>query len=508
MAFRKQKKGLNLILLLLLMVLLIVGLIWVTNYKEKKESEGSETSDDSTVVVTMDKESISKIHFTVPENDMTLVSQDGTWLYEADKNLPVNQTRVKEMVNAFSSITANRTISEGINDLSEFGLSEPTAIISASQTDGTTTTVKIGSEVPITGGYYATINDDGKLYILPESFYTNFEYTLVQMTEVESIPSITAGNITKLSVTNKDKESFEVVYDDNSSADISGNCKYIINKPYAKPIPADSDAITTLFGNYTSMSFSSCIDYNATDLSKYGLDNPTSEIDISYYEEITNETENTDETESDDKDSSDNNGSDETSNDTKNVTRVYHELKLLIGGTDESGNYYAKLSDSNAVNLITASKVSTLTDIAAYDNTYKYINMINIDIVDSIDIEVDNTTYQLSIERSTKTEDGEEKEVAKYYINGTEVEEDDFKTLYRVIIAPKTEREIPEGKKESSNVPYMKVTYHLNTNTTATIEYLPYDKNYYVVNSNGIKYFLVDLRSITAITDNLLEYVK
>lgn len=492
MAGSKNKKGRNLILLLLLMVVMIGALIWLMKYNDKKENSKTDTGDEATVIATADTDQISTIHFKLPENEMTLIrNEEGIWMNYLDENFPVNQTYANNMANAFASISATRTITEGIEDLSEFGLDDSAAAISATLKDGSAITIKLGSQVPVTGGYYAVLNNEDKVYTILDTFYTAFDYTLVQMTEVEKIPSITAENITKLSVENRDKQSFETVYDEDSPADLSGFSNYIINKPYSTPVPADTDTITTLFGNYTAMSFSSCVDYKASDLSKYGLENPSSQINIAYYEELTQDSDKADD-------------SDSGSNNEQGVTKVNHELTLLIGGTDENGNYYAKLSDSSAVHTITESTVSTLTDINAYDNTYKYINLINIDAANSMDIEADGTAYQLTIKRSKETVDGKETETAKYYINDKEMEESAFKALYQVIIGPVTEREISQEEGTSSKVPYMTVTYHLiTTDTPLVIKYLPYDQNYYAVNTDGAQYFLTDIRKIADITNSL-----
>ncbi len=497
MAVSKKKKGRNLILLLILMIVMIGAIFFVTNQKKEKESSKTDTSEDTSVIAKTDTTAIKTIHFNTPENDMILiVNEQGNWQNYLDEKFPVNQTHASNMASAFANITATRTMTEGISDLSEFGLTKPAATITATLKDESAIKVKIGDKVPVSGGYYATLNDDGKVYIIPDSFYATFDYTLAQMTEVEKIPAITAENITKLSVVNKEKSSFEVVYEEESPADLSGFSNYVINKPYATPVPADSDSVIKLFGNYSAMTFSSCVDYNGADLSKYGLDKPTKEIHIRYYEEETKEAADTNATK--DSDSIDT---------AKSTGKVEHELTLYIGAMNENGDYYAKLKDSNAVNIISASTVSTLTDIVAYDNTYKYINLINLDTVDSIDIKVEDTTYHLAIKRETKTVDGKETQAASYYVNDKKLEEDAFKTLYQKIIAPVTEREIPKEGTTQANIPYMTVTYQLNTSKEPlVISYIPYDQSYDIVNTNGVQNFLTDIRKITEITDSLKTY--
>jgi hypothetical protein len=91
------------------------------------------------------------------------------------------------------------------------------------------------------------------------------------------------------------------------------------------------------------------------------------------------------------------------------------------------------------------------------------------------------------------------------------VEEDVFKKFYQVLIAPKTEREIPEADltKGEKETPVMTITYHLNTSDTPfVVEFKPYDDSYYIVNTNGTEYFLMDLRNAASITDGLKELLQ
>ncbi len=485
-----KKRSSTLILLLLAMIALILACFWITGYKEKeaKIETGEETSEES--IISLDVDTIKSIYFKNENAEMTLLLNDqGVWKSAEDDDLPLNQSNAENMKNAFAKVNSSRTITEGMEDLASFGLDNPAIHVVVTDHDGAKTDLLIGDKLPVGSGYYAILNGGKEIYVINNSFYNNFNIKAKEMVSVESIPTITASNITYLSVKNQEKPNFEVTYDENLNSDYSTFTKWIIKQPYPTDIAADADALTSLFGNYTDLTFLSCADYRATDLSKYGLKDPTAVITLKYHEEE---------------------GKEEK------------EFALFIGSRDEEGNYYVKLKDSNAVNTLGSDTVSKLLEIDVYSYAYHNINLFLLDAIDSVDIKLKDQTYTLLVERSKQNADTEEStdkaddaksdtDSIKYYVNGSLVEESEFKNLYQQIISPTTEREIPAEYYLSSSTnrtPIMTVTYHFTDGHSVAIQYLPYDESYYVVDNNGVEYFLTDLRVINDIAEAVKKFSK
>ncbi|MGB8452965.1 MAG: DUF4340 domain-containing protein [Anaerocolumna sp.] len=513
MAGSKKKKSVTLILLLILMIAMIGACFALIKYNDKKAAENSEESTTETeTIATVAADSIQSIYFKNEGNEMTLVKgEDGTWKNSEDELFPVNQTYAENMMNAFTELTSTRTITEGVEDLSNFGLDKPEISVDVTDKDGKNTGIALGSEVPVAGGYYASLDGDSKVYIVSASFYNNFNYTLTEMTAVETIPAITAANITHLIVENKDKPGFEILYDENKAADFAGLSKWTMRQPYKTPIAADPDAVNTLLANYSAMTFTSCVDYNAKDLSKYGLDDPAASVSLEYYEEYTK-----DSATADDSNTSDTTDSNTADDKQAEKTKINYNFDLLIGTEDADGNYYAKTKDSTAVHTMSADAVEKLIDVDAYSNVNHYINLVNLDSINQLDISFGGQTYSLTTDKSEATVDdsqsGDDKnqEVTNYYFNGTKAAEEDFKDLYQVIISPTTERDIPAEYFESNadQTPYMTLTYHLIAGGTIDISYKPYDDSYYVANVNGVEYFLTDMRKVNDIAKSVSGFLK
>ncbi len=529
MASNKKKRSSTLIILLLAMIIMVAACVLLIKYKDKQANVDSEvdTAEDTVTIATLETDTIKSIYYSNENSEMTLVLDDeGVWKYSEDESFPVNQTYAGNMQSALSTVTSSRTITESTEGLENYGLDTPTVQVVATLKDGTSTSIAIGDEAPSADGYYATVNGSSEIYIVPTAFYNNFNYDLSDMTAIETIPTITAENITHLTVENKDKANFEVSFDESKYSDFAGFTNWTMKQPYATAIPADKTALTTLFGNYTSMSFLTCVDYSAKDLSKYELDDPTATVALEYYEVYSKDTDSTESNETaDTANATDDSSTADTDTTEAETTKVNYDYELIIGSTDADGNYYAKSKDSNAVHTISADTVAKLIEIDAYSNAFHYVNLVNLEALDEVDVNINGETYTMSLEKSAETVDAAtvdaetavaetvddaEAEVTKYYFNGELADETEFKNLYQLMIATSTEREIPAEYFESTTTktPYMTLTYHLSAGNTVTIQYLPYDESYYVVNSNGVEYFLTDVRKINEIADAIINFQK
>lgn len=506
MAGSKKKKSATLILLLIAMIVLIGACFWLIKYNDKKDAGNTEETETSTeTIADIAEDSIQTIYFKNEKTEMTLVKDaDGNWKNEKDESFPVNQTYAQNMSKAFTKLTSTRTLTEGVDDLSGFGLDNPGMSVTVTDKEGKETKVALGIEAPITGGYYAALNGDGKVYIIAASFYNNFNYDQIQMATVETLPAITAANITHLSVINKDLPGFEIQFNPEVTSDYAGISNWTMNQPYEIPLSADPDAVNTLLANYTALSFTSCVDYNAKDLSQYGLDSPATSVSLDYYEEFTKDSATADAANTTDSN---------TTDQQEEKTRIDYRLDLFIGSKDADGNYYVKTGDSSAVNTMSADMVDKIINIDAFSIVNHYVNLVNLDTINQVDITFEGKTYTLATEKGQATSDdgqsGDAKEeITTYYFNGTKVEEDPFKKLYQTIISPTTEHEIPAEyfARNKFETPYMTLTYHLIEGGTIEIAYKPYDDSYYVASTNGIAYFLTDLRKVKDIATALQTF--
>lgn len=499
MAKRKKKNAITLISLLFALVVLIGIYFWYTN-KDNSSSKGDKKdTTKTTTIAKIDVKKLNSIHLTNKKSDMTFVLDNNNWVLKNDTSRPINQDNVKIMLNSLGEIKADSIVTNKPEDLSEYGLSEPSIKIVATQTDGKTLTLHIGNEVSTGDGCYATANGNSKVFILSTSYNTDFGYSEAEMTQAGAPPIITANNITHISVDNPgSSKDFELLFQQGNKMDLSGRnmFSWVILKPYPEGYTADSTNVNNLLPNYASISFSSLVDYNCKNLAKYGLKKPEASVYVAYNNIYSKKLDKPEK--------------DPTTGKQIKVKTITEskDFKLFIGNKAESGDYYVRMDGSNSVNTMSAELVNKMLKVDTFNLLNKFVLLPYIDSVDSMDITISGIPYTMKITRET-SKDAKGKLTTKptYYYNGKKVPEKRFKDVYQIVIAAEYDAQIKQKVKTKGVEPFMTINYHLVDGRSIKTSYLPYDDSFYIVKYNDNIRFFADKRRIDTIA-NIVKVFK
>lgn len=482
-----QKKQLKtLILLLITVIIVVIAYVLIMNRGNNEVEEEDTNSITEETLVSYANEDIKSIRITNQYGDMSFViDSEDVVRYENDKDMPINQTYGINVFQGMNGLITTNKLGE-VEQLSDYGLDNPSIQVTVTLMDSTKKVIDFGDTVPLTGGHYASIQGDTNVYVVGDTFYNYYNYSLIDMTAVETIENVPSENITHLKVSKKDGEDFEIIHDENNPSDFAKQSFWTVKAPYQIPLPGNTEEITTLLSNYTSYSLISCVDYNATNLSMYGLEEPSS-VYIEYYEIDETEEEVADDTNTESEQESES-------------TKIFHQLELLIGNQDDDGNYYVKLKDSKAVNLMSSTVVEKLLNINSFSAVNIFINLVNIADISNVDIFVEDKKYNLSIKDKSNIAEENKESTLTYYVNGKQIQENRFKDFYQKLISTTIQREIPkEDSDKVYDTTFMTVTYHLLSGDMIKVAYKVYDDSYYIVNVDGTELFLTDLRDVNEI---------
>lgn len=495
MAKRKKRNAVTLVSLLLTLLVLIGIYVWYTNKDKGTEDSKADSSSDTLTLATLDTEQLQTLHYIHEDADLTLVLEDGTWKYQEDKERPIDQSRVKNMIRVIEEIKALRVINENPENLSDYGLSEPVSYIRATQKDGVTVTLQIGDKAG-DSGYYALVNEDKKVYLVANSYGSGLQYNDAALTAKEDLPSYTSNDIYHISISKPEGTDFELLYDiDNKmNKPAASLAPWVILKPYEEGYSADTAKVSELLTNYVGFSLNACVDYKGNNLAEYGLDNPKATIQVGYYEE--------DETSASAEDSTDTDNGKETSKKQSTIT-------LYVGDSKDEKESYVKTDRSNAVYTMNTDSINEMLDIDAFSYIYSFVAIPNIDTVDRIDVTIENKPYTMEIKRTTvKNDEGEEETKETFYYNGNEVDEELFRKVYQVVISAKYDAEIKNPDNINPEDAFLTIRYQLNNENRdiVTTSYLPYDESFYVVDTGYAYRFFADRRKIDYIAKTVSEF--
>ena len=209
------------ILIPAVVLVLCIG-VWMglRSYNRSTEQKTEEQEEKAQTVLSVPAEDIQSFSFMSGGNTYEFVKKEDVWSYTGDKNFPVDEDQVEELLSSFEQVEAARVLQD-VTDLSEYGLSEPSNVITLKDREGTVYTLSIGNLNSSTGDYYVSAEEEHTVYTIDSTIPLNFQIGLYDLARTEDFPSIDSSEVTVLKVYGKESE-FSAFLDEGSSTAWSG----------------------------------------------------------------------------------------------------------------------------------------------------------------------------------------------------------------------------------------------------------------------------------------------
>lgn len=458
----KRKKQ-NRLLLILVILLVLVSLCYVLLFRHNKAVEKAESESSADESITLynsdfDTSNLSSFSFTTSDNKTLKFVKDGdNWTYSGDKNFPVNSSLISDITSTLCNITGKRQVESSLDKNSDYGLDKPTRTVTVTDSKNNKMTIYFGSSNSITGDYYIYTDTANKVYTTESSNYEAFNYSLMDLVSIDSIPSIDATLLKNVTVKKTDG-TWKMTYKEagDSSLDYTGELTWFVTNPDKSKEGMDSSATSTFTTNVTGITTDTCVAYNVKtkDLKKYGLDNPQATITVKYQE------------------------------DKKDKTFTFH-----IGDKKDNDSYYFTFDGSNQVCLLSAETAKYFLNIN--NKTFLLTNPLNIDVASVDKLQINSTIFTLNRKDNKTT----------YQKDGKDYDSTKFTNLYDTIKGLTSEKTYVESDTEKDTKgKTLTLTYTLNNNktySTITFKFTPYDKDYYSLSINGTKKWLINKIDVT-----------
>lgn len=503
---KKGKMAACLILLVLLLAVLVV--LTKKNSTADADSSSSDSGADAEKVVDFSKDDVTALSFQINGETVSFTKTAGDddtdiWTYDQEDGFPLDESKITSVLSSLSSMTAERVIEDDeIDSMADFGLETPSQDVVVTAGDEKTT-IHVGDKNSLSR-YYIYLNDDtSKVYLVSTSLETMFPSDMMEWATTESMPSVTAENITKLQV---EGENGYTLTKEVSAADSALQTdEWQVVDADGAAHGGDADSIGTMTSAVASLSFGDLVTYNASDLSQYGLDQPKTTIRVHYTEEQEVETDDTTTADTSSDSTADSASSDSTatssSSETTTVT-VEKDLVLYVGNANEDGgSYYVKLDGSNEVHLMTASNVETFTGKKASDFWNMYIGMENVSDLTSLDITYNGgtKTYVRHMEEKKDDDSDSTTQEISYTCGDETIDKSTFTTFYSSLIGLKAQTK-DESLVQAKDAEFTAV-FHM-TDGDLTFAYSPYDSSfYYTVDEDGVP-SLVNKNNVKTMLEN------
>ena len=511
-----KKKTVKLVSAVVVLGVLCAAYEGVNFYVTSQEEKETEENDTSVDLVSLEADDITAVSFTADQNKVEFDKKDDSWTEKSDANFPVNQDTVDSAVKGVASLTADQEISD-VEDMSQYDLDNPQNTITLTTADGDTS-LQIGMESSNNQYYVKKEDDDKNVYLVSSSSIEPFMGTLYDFAESGTFPSVTSATITDVKV---DKEnSYELTQDaDNLFWNVSDG------KTTEKADTTKAGTVTSAIGSLTYDKF---VDYNCTDDSKYGFDDPYAVITVKYTEEEAVESDEdseestdadteestTDETAADTSEDAD--ASDEDSSEDEQETQTVEKTLTIYVGDETGDDRYVKVDDSKEVYTITKDSLTDILDSTMsdfYNLTVSYVSSNDLDslevqsadgdhtiniVTETVKAEDEDTTddtdsdttdessTETSDESSTDTDssdesssdDEEETTTTTYKLDGEDLDESTFTTFYNKLINMTAQERLTEEYTPEGDSTYTFIFKDTDGKET-TVKYYEYDTNFY-----------------------------
>lgn len=508
-----KKKTVKLVSAVVVLGVLCAAYEGVNFYVTSQEEKETEENDTSVDLVSLEADDITAVSFTADQNEVEFDKKDDSWTEKSDANFPVNQDTVDSAVKGVASLTADQEISD-VEDMSQYDLDNPQNTITLTTADGDTS-LQIGMESSNNQYYVKKEDDDKNVYLVSSSSIEPFMGTLYDFAESGTFPSVTSATITDVKV---DKENgYEITQDaDNLFWNVSDG------KTTEKADTTKAGTVTSAIG---SLAYDKFVDYNCTDDSKYGFDDPYAVITVKYTEEEAvesdedseadeNDSEATDEAAADTSEDAD--ASDEDSSEDEQETQTVEKTLTIYVGDETGDDRYVKVDDSKEVYTITKDSLTDILDSTMSDFYNLSVSYVSVNDLDSLEVQsadgdhtinvvtetvkaededtTDDTDSDITDESSTETsdesstdtdssdesssDDEEETTTTTYKLDGEDLDESTFTTFYNKLINMTAQERLTEEYTPEGDPAYTFIFKDKDGKET-TVKYYEYDTNFY-----------------------------
>ena len=437
-----MRKATKLYALLGVLLVVCIAAFAVSRYEEKKE----QIKNSGEVILEIPTDSVTALSWT-NESGKFSFTKDETWVYDDDNAFPVDEEKINDLLEQFTSFAAAFAI-DNVEDYAQYGLDEPICTIHITAGEESYT-VELGDFSKMDEQRYVSIGD-GKVYLVSHDPLDEFGAVLRDLIRDDTIPEFD----TVKQIAFSGEESYTISYDEGGTS-ICADDVY-----FTDGTPLDTDTVNEWLTALRSLDLTNYVSYSATgeELQTFGLDNPALTVALDY-----------------------SSSSDEDGNETDSGTFVLH----LSQNPEEQAAYeeaianeedelpdvtcYARVGESQIVYQITQSEYDTLTDVSYDALRHQKIFTADFDTVTSIDVTLEGENYTFIC---TPPEDADETDTeGTWTYQGVEFDIFDFSYALRALAATNFTVETPTGQEEIS------LTLHLDNEdfSTFTLTLYRYD---------------------------------
>jgi hypothetical protein len=416
----------------------------------------------------IDIERIAAVSLTGPgrEQPFTMQRTESGWRIEgAAREIPIKESRIKDILYSFGSLYAERVIEDDAADLKQYGLDPPAVVAVATLDDGSSIEVHLGDRTPAGNTWYLGLPGQRIVYAVWTNHGNHYYYTVADM-RGDELPAINGEALNYLRLQGPAIATLEIVETnplDTRFADLLTRLAVI--QPYAFPRAIDSEEFANVLAALAAPRIDRIVSDDREAAADYGLAPPRFEV---------------------------------LARDAAGA-----EVALLFGD-ERDGDIFFQVAGRTTVYAMKRSRAGVI-DLQPFALVDKFVLILNIEKVDAIEIVHPGGTNLLSIERTGSGDDL----VESFAIDGAAMEDKPFRELYQLVIGLLGDAELPPAEQSAvlAAQPEVRITYRMNTpGGDQSVALVPYDRQFYAAVREGAAEFMVARAQVARLLDGLAAH--
>lgn len=454
----------TLVITFVLLALTIGGYFGAKAYqKAKAEKAAAAAQTDYTLPETIplfraDREELARINFA--GEGFALVKIDQEWAAEPPFPGPLDQDQIGySLLWSLTDISAMRIIEESPADLSVYGLDNPPDRVIITKTNGESAEFFGGNNTPTRDGRYIMLKDDPKVYVV-SSYSSDVLFSKADKFRIKTLFSaFEMADLERFIFDSGDTHiDIALKADDDTAAPFFAS--HVMRTPYTRAYGVSSDKLGSIVEALQNLTVQTFADPNPASPALYGLDKPSRLfIELSTGESI----------------------------------------DLQLGKVEGASRYARKTGTAEVFTIADPAVLSTVTAFSLVD---KFALIVNIADVNSFTARGGPQNITSEIRRTGTGDEVEE----TYFVGGKQAEERSYKAFYQALIGLLADAEHPNRpQRGGTGTAEITIEYTLNNpaGKKMSIALVPYNRDFYALDRDGVIEFLVSRAQVRSIYDTL-----
>ena len=319
---------------------LLSVLIYIQNRPVVEVDSNANELEEKSVISKVRFEDIQSVYLSGEKRQpFRIVKKENDWNIEGvDSNIPIDSSKVDDLLYSFSNLYAERVIEENSDNLKQYGLDPPSVVAEATLSNGDVIKVELGDRTPAGNTWYLKKVESNTVYSVWVNHGKHYFFNLNDL-RGDTLPQINTDGLSAFILSTLDGEKIEVV--ETNPVDLRFSTvltRLAVVSPYSYPYNIDGERWDKLKPQISKLDIDRVVSDEPSLENIYGLDYPAQELLIR-----------------------------------DNFSNVMH----LFFGREQDGEVFFKVANRQTVYAMKKSRLGLL-DLRPFDLIDRFILLLNI----------------------------------------------------------------------------------------------------------------------------------